>query len=832
MGVSQILLRRSLPLLLAVLLVAASVIAYSVTRMAHSLDLIVSEHSRFLVSKALDYRRTMLDQGANALVALSEVPAAPQPGGEMAALDALFHRLDYDALLLFGPGAETARALTSEAVRDSESRRQLDIGFERLVEQARQAGPGAFSNGVLRLGDMLVLAAVATASADDQAAPGQIQTETFILMDVLTPDELLQLGFQYGLIDLHVADEGAISAESGLAIPGLIGAPVIFGWSPPRFGREMLYGLLPVVGSSALLLLVLMGLIALDAVKASRRLEESHSALLDSQASLGSSERRFRDIAEAASDWLWETDEQLRLVYLSERFERVTHHTASQWLGRPLDELLWAEGQEIAQWLSKQSGKSLHCQYSDRNGNVRVCRVASRPIIVDGQCVGYRGTASDITEEVKAQTQVAHLSMHDALTGLPNRNNLHNFLADKLEAGRPLAMLSLDLDRFKPVNDTLGHAAGDHVLKEVSLRLLHCTRNEDMVARLGGDEFIMVLDGMSAQESIEALCARLIEQINQPMAYEGQDIFIGGSIGIALAPQDANEANELLRCADIALYQSKADGRATWRFYASEMNQRLLQRRQMEMDLRDAMAAGEMMLHYHPRYRTNGMHMIGAEALVRWQHPQAGLLGPAQFIELAEETGLIVPLGRWVLSEACREAARWPEHMIVSVNLSVVQFRQSDLRLDVQEALQEAGLAASRLELEVVESILQDESAGALKTLNSLKELGVRLTMDQFGNGYSSLNYLRNYPFDGLKIDRSFIANVLRSADDRSVIKAIIGLAQALDISVTAEGVETGEQLEWLGEENCAEVQGFHMSQPQTAEDLDRLIRGVDDASV
>jgi EAL domain-containing protein (putative c-di-GMP-specific phosphodiesterase class I) len=243
------------------------------------------------------------------------------------------------------------------------------------------------------------------------------------------------------------------------------------------------------------------------------------------------------------------------------------------------------------------------------------------------------------------------------------------------------------------------------------------------------------------------------------------------------------------------------------------------------MDLRQAMAMGEMALQYQPRYRTNGMHIIGAEALVRWQHPLKGLLGPAHFIDLAEETGLIVPLGRWVLNEACNEAARWPEHICVSVNLSVVQFRQSDLRLDVQRALTEAGLAASRLELEVAESILLDESAGALATLNALKELGVRLTMDHFGTGYSSLNYLRSYPFDGLKIDRSFIGNALSSANDRLIIKAIVGLAEALELTVTAEGVETGEQLEWLEEADCAVVQGFHICQPQFAQEMERLVQ-------
>lgn len=596
MGVSQIILRRSLPLLLAVLLVVSSVISYSVKRMTDTLDRNVIEHSQFLVKKALSHRQVMLQQGVAALLALNSTSTDPQSRAEMASPDALFYSLDFDALLVFSPGDETTRALTSEAMRDSDLRQRLGVGLEGLLEQVRRGGPEVFSSGILRLDDTLVLAAAATAMPDGQVTLRRASGTTLVLIDLLDPDELLRLGFQYGLIDLHLIGEGeggAVSEDGSLALTDLAGSSVVFGWSAPEFGHEMLEGLLPIVGFSAILMLVLIGLIALDAVKASRRLEDSHSALTLSQASLASSEKRFRDIAEAASDWLWETDECLKLIYLSERFERVTEFKASQWLGRPLDELLQADTQGIGLWLQKQSGKPLRCKYSDRNGDVRICRVASRPIMADGKCVGYRGTASDITEEVKAQTQVEHLSMHDALTGLPNRNNLHGFLAGKLGANRPLAMISLDLDRFKPVNDTLGHAAGDLVLQEMSLRLLNCTRNEDLVARLGGDEFIMVLDGISSQESIETLCARLIDQMKQPIVYEGQDIFVGGSIGIALAPQDATEANELLRCADIALYQAKEDGRATWRFYASEMNQRLLQRRQLEMDLRQAMSRGE-----------------------------------------------------------------------------------------------------------------------------------------------------------------------------------------------------------------------------------------------
>ena len=824
MGVSQLLLRRSLPLLLAVLLVAASAISYAVARMTYSLDRNVLDHSQFLVQKALDHRLGLLERGVITLVSLNETSSIAKRLAGLAAPAELYETLDYNVLL--SAGSEAAGAWAATASPDQ--RQRLAAQSSALLEQAKRTGPGELTKGVVRLDDQLVMAVAAVVPSSEQGSQGQAPGTPLVIMDVLNRDELLQLGFEFGIIDLRVLADGVIPEAASLTIEGLADSPVVFGWTPPAFGREMLREMLPIVGSSAALLLLLIGLIARDAVKASRRLEESHSALLVSQANLADSEERFRDIAEAASDWLWETDAQLRLVYLSERFERITKHTADQWLGRQLDELLQAEDRDFVLWLGDHSGKALRCHYFARDGEERICRVASRPIMVEGRCIGYRGTASDITEEVKAQTQVEHMSMHDVLTGLPNRNNLRGFLAAKLEAARPLALLSLDLDRFKPVNDTLGHAAGDFVLQEISLRLLNCTRNEDIVARLGGDEFIMVLDGMSSQASIEALCARLIDQLKQPITYEGQEIFVGASLGIALAPQDATEANELLRCADIALYQAKEDGRATWRFFASEMNQRLIQRRQLETDLRQAMAAGDMSLQYHPRYRTNGLCMIGAEALVRWQHPQRGLLGPAHFIALAEETGLIVPLGQWVLNEACKEAARWPEHMVVSVNLSVVQFRQSDLRLDVQRALQGAGLAASRLELEVTESTLLDESASALKTLNSLKKLGVRLTMDQFGTGYSSLNYLRSYPFDGLKIDRSFVSNVLSSSGDRSIIKAIVGLAQALDITVTAEGVETSEQLDWLEKENCAEVQGFHMSKPQSAEDMERLVHAAD----
>lgn len=827
MRISQVILRRSIPQLLGILVIAGSASLYAMAHMAEALDQKITEHSQFLVSKALNHSVERVEHELANLLVTERFFSGTEGAQPQLALDAFYKDRGYDGVLLISSAAEITDAFGVRSELAQELRDHPEGGVERLLTQARAAGSrGAITAGFIQVGDTPAVAAAALVSPTEDSFPntGHAAAPLLLLVDLLTSEDILQLGFGYGLADLHVATGQAAAAESSVSLARVDGTPVQFRWTTPGFGIQSLEELFPMMASAALLFALFLGLIARDALTAARQLEEKHTALSASQASLTASETRFRDIAEAASDWLWETDEQTRLVFLSERFEHVTRYSVDQWLGRPLDALLQTESEDVATWLRSHRGSALRCRYSERDGELRICRVASRPIMVDGRCVGYRGTASDITEEVKAQTEVEHLSMHDALTGLPNRTQLQSFLARKLTAAQPLAMLSLDLDRFKPVNDTLGHAAGDRVLHDISLRLLQCTRNDDLVARLGGDEFIMVLDGMNSQDTIERLCARVIDQLRQPIIYEGQEIYIGGSVGIALAPQDATEASELLRCADIALYQAKADGRATWRFYASEMNQRLVERRQLEIDLRQAIAMGEMRVHYQPRYRTDGLHLIGAEALVRWQHPQRGLLGPADFIALAEETGLIIPLGQWILNEACKEAARWPAHMVVSVNLSVVQFRQSNLRLDVQRALQQTQLPSSRLELEVTESILLDESSGALKTLNSLKELGVRLTMDDFGTGYSSLNYLRSYPFDGLKIDRSFIANMLNSIGDQSIIKAIVGLAQALDITVTAEGVETREQLEWLGEENCNAVQGFHMSQPQSAEELALLI--------
>ncbi|MFK3796923.1 EAL domain-containing protein [Pseudomonas sp. NPDC088444] len=425
-----------------------------------------------------------------------------------------------------------------------------------------------------------------------------------------------------------------------------------------------------------------------------------------------------------------------------------------------------------------------------------------------------------------SEQRFRQLSLHDSLTGLSNRFRLHQFLDEHL--GRPvtwpLTVLSLDLDRFKPINDALGHAIGDQVLHTVAQRLKTHVQDGDMVARLGGDEFIVVLVGEVGEQDVVGLCNGLIADICRPIEVEGQTVFIGTSIGIAQAPIHGNSAADLLSMGDIALYQAKAAGRNTWRFYADSMKTQLLARRQLEHELRAALLHDQLRLHYQPRYATVGGALRSFEALVRWQHPQRGLLPPDTFITLAEDTGLIQPLGRWVLETACREAMNWPDDVGLSVNLSPGQLAENeDIVAVVAQALHSSGLPARRLELEITERVLLDHAQGAVSALTALRTLGVRLSLDDFGTGFSSLAYLRKYPLDGIKIDRSFISNMTERGNDQAIVQAMIDLGRSLGMTVTAEGVETQAQLECLQRHPCDEVQGFHFSRALPAEELAAL---------
>jgi diguanylate cyclase (GGDEF)-like protein len=424
---------------------------------------------------------------------------------------------------------------------------------------------------------------------------------------------------------------------------------------------------------------------------------------------------------------------------------------------------------------------------------------------------------------VDAHTDAEYRALHDATTGLANRLHLTRFLDRRLAgADASMALLFIDLDRFKPVNDSLGHQAGDAVLREVARRLRLMAPADGVVARVGGDEFVLAAPGFG-HDTAARLGARIVETISEPIDLDGSEVTIGASVGIARSPADATDSGELVRKADIALYEAKNDGRGVFRFFTPEMNEAILERRRLETDLRRAVRSGEFVLHFQPRVDARTLRLTGLEALVRWQHPERGLLPPSAFIGLAEEIGLIIPLGEWVLEEACATVAPYPD-LAVSVNVSPAQFIAEGLPQMVATALKRTGLPATRLELELTESVLLEDTVRARRTLDALKRLGVRLSMDDFGTGYSSIGYLRSFPFDAIKIDRQFVGDLGKEGDARSIIQAIVGLGRALDLDVVAEGVETTDQLLLLRTDQCREVQGFLTGAPMPADALRRYL--------
>jgi len=435
---------------------------------------------------------------------------------------------------------------------------------------------------------------------------------------------------------------------------------------------------------------------------------------------------------------------------------------------------------------------------------------------------GWVDVHEDITERSRQDAKIAHMARHDMLTGLPNRALLHERLGQSLQCGsdrEKIALLFLDLDRFKDVNDTLGHSVGDSLLVAVAQRLRDCVRKSDTVARIGGDEFVVMASVADSTTEPANLAARIIESISDPYDIDGHKCVVGTSVGIAVSENETDN-DALLAQADLALYRSKADGRGTYCFFEEEMNTSVRHRRSLERDLRSALAGGEFQLHYQPLVNLERNEIAGFEALLRWRHGERGFVPPADFIPVAEESGLIVPIGEWVLRQACTDAATWPDDIRVAVNLSPVQFRGRALVQSVVSAVATAGISPRRLELEITESALLSDSEETLEILRKLSSFGVRIAMDDFGTGYSSLRYLRSFPFDKIKIDKSFISSLFDGDSSLAIVRAISGLGRALDLSITAEGVETQKQLEVVRLEGCTEMQGFLFSKPKPASEL------------
>jgi diguanylate cyclase (GGDEF)-like protein len=478
------------------------------------------------------------------------------------------------------------------------------------------------------------------------------------------------------------------------------------------------------------------------------------------------------------------------------------------------------------------AGKTIQFVRTLNNGNI--INVTNRPL-PNG---GWVATHEDVTElkrreeELKSEkAQIAHMAHHDALTDLCNRTLLRERLNEALRhvnRGGQLAVLYLDLDHFKNVNDTLGHNVGDELLKIVAQRLRSCVREVDTVARLGGDEFAVVQTDVSSPSDAALLAQRIRDMLAQPYELGDHHVPADVSIGISVAPNDSSDPDQLLKNADMALYRSKADGRGTFRFFEPEMDQLVKARRTLELDLRNAIARDEFELYYQPIVNLDCHTISGCETLIRWNHPTRGLVSPMDFIPVAEETGLINQIGDWVLQHACIEAVRWPNDICVAVNLSPVQFKNPGLTQRVVMALAKSGLQPHRLELEITETVLLQNTEATLAMLRQLRDLGVRIAMDDFGTGYSSLSYLRSFPFDKIKIDRSFIKDVADKEDSSAIVQAVTDLAGRLHMVTTAEGIETQEQLRKIESLGCTEMQGYLYSPPVPARDLQRFFSDGD----
>ncbi len=480
---------------------------------------------------------------------------------------------------------------------------------------------------------------------------------------------------------------------------------------------------------------------------------------------------------------------------------------------------------DVERYVADVLAKTSQGTVSSRTINLRdgrIIHVVSQPI-EDG---GWVTTHEDVTEAKRAEERIAHLAHHDALTGLANRKLFYLQLEQALKRvrrGDRLAVFYLDLDHLKRINDTLGHSAGDKLIKGVADRLRDCIRDIDVVARLSGDEFAIIQSSLNQNSDAAVLATRIRDAVHQPFDLDGNRVVIDISIGISIAPDDASQFDELLKTADIALYEAKNLGRGTYCFYEAEMNARVRVRAELERDMQGALANGEFELFYQAIASLDGNRIASFEALLRWHHPKRGLVSPAEFIPIAEETGLIIPLGEWVVRTACAEAANWPDDVKVAINVSSVQLANANLVNVVVGAIASAGIRPNRLELEITESVLMQNTFANLATLKRLHELGVRFAMDDFGTGYSSLGYLLSFPFHRIKIDRSFILGLTDKDEARAIVRTTVDLARSLSMRVTAEGVETAQQLQQVRILGCTEIQGYLLNAPRPAAEILQL---------
>jgi diguanylate cyclase (GGDEF)-like protein/PAS domain S-box-containing protein len=566
--------------------------------------------------------------------------------------------------------------------------------------------------------------------------------------------------------------------------------------------------------------------------------KRTERALLDS-------EQRFRRLLALSSDWYWEQDAHLRFTSITGGFFDKGHIRPERFIGKTRWDA--TPGMQSTRWGRDHMARLearlpfSHFEYAIEgdDGVLRWYSTSGEPVYdAKGEFKGYRGTGAEITERKLSEQRIHHIAHHDALTGLPNRMLLQDRLAQAIayanRSSHHMWVLLIDLDRFKFVNDSLGHKAGDILLKTVAQRLSGSVRESDTVARLSGDEFVAILSESHDAPLAPDVVQRVMNAVAQPVMLEGKEFLVTCSIGVAVYDGSVgDEAQHLIEHADIAMYAAKKQGRNGFRFYLPCMNEEALERLRIENALRQALARSEFMLHYQPQADLGDGAITGVEALLRWQHPEMGVVAPDRFIGLAEETGLIVPIGMWALKSACAQGKAWNDWrsahgqppLRMAVNLSARQFTQPDLAERIAEVLEETGLPPACLELELTESVFMNDVAQAVGLLHNLKALGVTLSIDDFGTGYSSLSYLRSLPIDVLKIDRSFVNDIATDEDDEAIVVSIIALAHNLKLRVVAEGVESREQLEYLRRHDCDQIQGYYFSRPVAPLQFEQMLR-------